>query len=79
MAETEGKGRRAAPGGKGYCRPGCGVGGVGGAGAADWEQEAELAEVQTKVAQQKQKKKEKNAKVTRRERLLPPGLRSWRR
>ncbi|WP_395474355.1 hypothetical protein [Saccharopolyspora spinosa] len=43
------------------------------------EQEAELAELQPKAAQQEQKQKERNASITRRERLLPPGLRSWRR
>ncbi|WP_395474297.1 hypothetical protein [Saccharopolyspora spinosa] len=43
------------------------------------EQEAELAELRPKVAQQKQKQKESNARSTRRERLLSPGLRGWRR
>ncbi|WP_394377971.1 hypothetical protein [Saccharopolyspora spinosa] len=42
------------------------------------EQEAELAELQPKAAQLKQKKGKKGS-GTRRERLLSPGLWSWRR
>ncbi len=42
------------------------------------EQEAELAELRPK-AQQKQKQKDYDAERLQEERLLPPGLRSWRR
>ncbi len=51
---------------------------LAGRGPLTEEQVAELAALRLKVAEWKQQKKEDNASSTRRERLLPIGLRSWR-